>query len=726
MKKYKRIISFVLVTMMLILTGMHTLAVEPTDVREFTDEDLKQFDLTREELENAIQFNETYIPTEEDLKRLDVDCEEFDSLRMTKEKYLDTLTEESIFEPIAMYAANRISGRCYVESLGPTDFASGSPSIFNVKMPDGKKYKGFCQDPGMPQPINGWYDFTGSLNRDGSYTIACHTQRIGGIEIVNPYDRPYLIYGGPPYKTQRVGGFNYRIPPENGYAQLKKTSANPDLTNGSDCYSLAGAEYGIYSDQSCTKKVKSFTTDANGNSNKVELKAGAYWVKETKAPKGYALDKRTYKINVVANQTSELKVTDIPTMDPVGVLLGKIDKETNQNKPQGSASLENAHFEMKFYKGLWQKDVDPATLGKTPARKWVFKTDKDGFCTYHSNSLVSGDSLYVESDGIPSLPVGTLTIQEVKAPEGYQINPTIYVVQIKDDGTHAESINTYNIPTIPEAILKLDIVKKVQGKEIVIPGAVFTHTKPNGSKETYTTDSKGQISIKGLERGKHTIEETSVPDGFVKNNGMITFTVTDDSKIQLNSNTSTDDNGKMTFTVETDGNGKLVVEDIYTPYTLQLTKENDQSKLLEGAEFTLYSDKSCSTILQKKKTEKDGTLKFTDLKVDTLYYLKETKAPKGYRIPVNTDGSEIIYEIKTSSNPVEGSFEYFVNRKKQEDSQITGTVDNRVVNLKIVNYIGLKMPETGTHISIVIFLIGIGCMTYGILRYVWKKKTKDN
>lgn len=532
------------------------------------------------------------------------------------------------------------------------------------------------------------------------------------------------------YEAEMNGGrnqtvsFGYFVPPtpKNGYAQLKKTSANPDLTNGSDCYSLAGAEYGIYSDQSCTKKVKSFTTDANGNSNKVELKAGDYWVKETKAPKGYALDKRTYKIKVVANQTAELKVTDIPTMDPVGVLLGKIDKETNQNKPQGSASLENAHFEMKFYKGLWQKDVDPATLGKTPVRKWVFKTDNRGFTNYDNKYLVSGDSLYSNSNGTPMLPIGTVTIQEVKAPEGYQLNPTVYTIQITDDDKDDTSVHTYNMPTIPEAILKLDIVKKIQGKEIVIPGTVFTHTKPDGSKETCTTDSKGQISIKGLERGKHTIEETSVPGGFVMNPGKVGFTVTEKSEIQLDSDSSTDETGKMNFSVESDGNGRLIVEDVYAPYALQITKENDQSKRLEGAEFTLYADKGCSTVLQTKTTGKDGILKFTDLKVDTLYYLKETKAPKGYRIPLNPDGTEIIYEIKTTSNPVEGLFEYFVNGKKQSDSEIKGTPNERIVNLKVVNYIGLKMPKTGTNAGVLLSLLGIGFMAYGICVVTKRKK----
>ena len=53
-----------------------------------------------------------------------------------------------------------------------------------------------------------------------------------------------------------------------------------------------------------------------------------------------------------------------------------------KRQPQGSATLENAQFTVKYYAGLGEANKDPATLGKTPARTWVFKTDKDGFTMY--------------------------------------------------------------------------------------------------------------------------------------------------------------------------------------------------------------------------------------------------------------------------------------------------------------------------------------------------------
>ena len=84
----------------------------------------------------------------------------------------------------------------------------------------------------------------------------------------------------------------------------------------------------------------------------MEVDAGTYFVKEIKAPKGFVLDKKVHPVMVTAGRTSIMKVKDIPTLDPVGVLLGKIDKETNQNKPQGSASLEGAEFTVKYYQTI--------------------------------------------------------------------------------------------------------------------------------------------------------------------------------------------------------------------------------------------------------------------------------------------------------------------------------------------------------------------------------------
>lgn len=515
---------------------------------------------------------------------------------------------------------------------------------------------------------------------------------------------------------------------QTGSVNLQKTSSVPDVTNGNDCYSLKGAEYGVYSDSSLSgaSKVGVLTTDENGESNTLTLNAGTYYVRETTAPKGYALDKTTYTVTIKPNETYKLKVSDKPTLDPVGVLLGKVDKETNQNKPEGSLSLEGALFTAKFYAGV-QSDSDLAVEGKTANRTWIFRTNEDGFCYYEEKYLESGDELYLSPTKNPSLPIGTLTIQETKAPEGYLINPEVYTVKITSNNNGSEFVYTYNQPTIPEQSLDLNIVKKEKGKEYAIEGAVFEHTKPDGTTETVTTDANGVCKFKTLGYGQHKVREVSAPEEYTVNSGVVTFTVAKDNKITLDSNTAKDNS--MQFEVEKEGTARLCVEDTLAPYQLKITKVNEKGKTLEGAEFTLYEDAEGTKVVSKIVTDNTGVVTTDPLEVEKKYYLKETKAPQGYRIPKDINGNDYVYEIYTKIND-KRQYEYYVNgevhTKDSGDYAIEGTPHERIVNLKVENHTGLQMPETGNHATLIIVLLGAGCMLAAIIRQMKKGRGKED
>lgn len=515
--------------------------------------------------------------------------------------------------------------------------------------------------------------------------------------------------------------------PKKGNCKVKKTSSNPEITNGNSCYSLKDATYGIYRNSNCSDAswVATMTTNENGDSNTVTLDAGTYYVREGQAPKGYALDKTVHTVQIKAGETYTLKVSDKPTMDPVGVLLGKVDKETNMNKPEGSLPLEGALFTVKYYAGVLS-DSDPAADGKTATRTWVFKTNENGMCRLEEKFLVSGDALYKSPTGNSTFPIGTVTLQETQAPEGYLINPQVFTVKITSNNNGSEFVYTYNEPKVLEQSLDLNIVKKEKGKDYAIEGAVFEHTLPDGTTETVTTDANGTCKFKALGYGQHKIREVSVPDEYTVNEGIVTFTVAKDNKITLDSNTAADNS--MQFVVQPNGTASLSVEDTLAPYTLKVTKVNEKGKTLEGAEFTIYTDKDCQKELAKIVTDSNGVATTEPLTVEKKYYLKETKAPQGYRIPKDAKGNDYVYEVYTKIND-KRQYEYYVNGELHTtstgDYAIEGTVHERIVNLKVVNQTGLQMPETGTHTTLILVAIGVACMITALLRQLKKGEVED-
>ena len=466
-------------------------------------------------------------------------------------------------------------------------------------------------------------------------------------------------------------------------------------------------------------KVGTLKTNANGESNILTLNAGTYYVKELKAPKGYALDAQIKKITVASGTTTTVSFADQPQMDTIDVLVRKVDADTDKSKPQGNATLKGAEFTVKFYDGNYK--ADPAEAGKNPLRTWVFKTDQDGMCKYDTKYQVSGDDLYMTSKGNAAMPLGTITIQETKAPEGYLINSKIYVEQITSKGT-PESVDTYNQPNVPDNVLKLELVKRQEGAEITIPEAVFEHTEPNGNTEKLTTDQNGKLTIKGLTYGVHKLKEISVMDGYVVNGNSVEFRVETDNKITLISKTD-ETLGKITFTVTEQGTVSMIVEDKLAPFQIQVHKENEKGLVLENAEFTLYSDKECTKEVAKLKTDEKGVVTFADLKVGQKYYLKETKAPQGYRIPVDGNGNPYFYEVEVTSNPVNDEFKIFINGREVDSSDgiftLTGTKADRIVSMKVINMTGKKLPETGSN-QMLFFIFA--AFVAGIITVMMKKR----
>ena len=514
---------------------------------------------------------------------------------------------------------------------------------------------------------------------------------------------------------------------------IKKTSANPDITDNNPCYSLQGAEYGVYKTEADAKadknKVNTLTIGKYDNSekykdwsNEIELDAGTYYLKETKNPKGYALNNSVVSVVVKANESSWIgsngEFKDYPQSDPISILLGKIDKETNKNKPQGSASLAGAEFTVKYYKGLY--DSDPAKSGQIPARSWVLKTDKDGFAYLDSDYKVSGDDFYMFGN-IATIPVGTITVQETKAPTGYFINNEVFVRKIEANGTD-QYVSTYNQPKILEKVIKFDIKKVQEGTSTPVSGAVFRHTLPNGSTEDLTTNGSGEITITGLASGTHKIKEIKSPDGYQLNPNEVVFNVASGTgEITFTSGT----NSLVTQGTKDSGDGYATFGDKVNPFNLKITKTNEHGKVLKGAEFTLYSDEGCKNVVDTQISDEKGLLTFKNLDVEKTYYFEETKAPQGYRIPVDKSGKAYVHSVYVSATPQTDTFNFTVDGIKYDTSKtsgnirLEGTKKDRVVAVDVTNKTTQLLPETGSNGTIL--LIGLGVAVIAFALYKSKK-----
>ena len=290
-----------------------------------------------------------------------------------------------------------------------------------------------------------------------------------------------------------------------GYLTLHKDSSNKTLTDANDCYSLAGAEYGVYTDSNCSNKVATLTTNASGNANTVSLNPGRYYVKETKAPKGYFTDSQVYTADVSgANRESspvKLSVSDNPANDPMSMLLGKFDGQKTYNGagnlPQGSATLAGAEFTVDYYATLDYKSYDDLKNADVkPTRSWTFSTDSNGFCSFDIAHFVSGDAFWYRLDGTPALPRGTVVIRETKAPMGYVKSDEVSFQKIQENNS-VEGVITYNAPEVAEQVYRSDIefTKKSDNGSDRLAGVPFKVTSlTTGESHIAVTDENGYFS----------------------------------------------------------------------------------------------------------------------------------------------------------------------------------------------------------------------------------------
>lgn len=375
--------------------------------------------------------------------------------------------------------------------------------------------------------------------------------------------------------TQNILGYEYT---PTGTVSLSKTSANTGITSGNSCYSLAGAVYGIYSDAGCSAQVTTLTTDAGGNAAAVSLNAGTYYYKELTAPAGYALDSSVQSFTVTDGQNTALSVSDTPTNDPVRISINKVDSETG-DKVQGGASLENAEFTVKYYTGYY----NAGNLPTNATRTWVIKTKKTASGKYiaalDDSYKISGDELYKVSNGVAVLPLGTISIEETKAPEGYSLEGAY--LQVGGTGTKITGKYVAQITQNGNlASLKGGNTFKVSDK---IKRGDFKLTKIDTDNQNRMSDIPFRVTCKGT--GESHIIKTD-------ENGYFS------SESSWNAHSkNTNGGGAYDGLWFSSADGSAKVDDSvgampYGDYTLEeLSCDNNRGKILYKGDFSIRRDK---------------------------------------------------------------------------------------------------------------------------------------
>lgn len=528
--------------------------------------------------------------------------------------------------------------------------------------------------------------------------------------------------------------------------QLQKTSANPELTKGNSCYSLAGAEYSIYTNKSCSKGsyFGFIRTDANGfgvygdgldsKGNHVgsDVANKTYYAKETKAPKGYKLDTTVYTFKDSGKKTVDgvsiysFTCSDKPANDPIALLLQKQDAKTGQ----ATTRLADAEFTLKYYDGTYKTEKE--LKGANATRSWVIKTATNGIAYLDKAHLVSGDEFYYSSseNKNPCLPLGTVTIQETKAPENYELNPDLYIGQITEEG--GLTWLTTNLLT-PEGQLIVPESETVRGglsihkssDDAIIKDIWFRITSDNGYSKDVATNSMGTIELSDLdifndnnEYVKYTIEELGFKDAngnyyipkryktegpktvTLKNDGTVTVSFNNSiDTVPLNIIKSADDKnvsgiyfkvtastGK-TYTVVTDNEGKASVSGL----PVYDTEDNVITYTVE--ELGIKKDDGTFEIPVRYVKPSSQTVKFVDgtsvIKTRTLTFKNNLK--KG-----------VAKIAKTSDDGVVQGIYFKIESDYNDYSAISSTGKTgiwSIYSLPVYNEVGEKIKYTVTELG---------------------------
>lgn len=490
------------------------------------------------------------------------------------------------------------------------------------------------------------------------------------------WDCTVIYISDPDHDCQNIAVYKeaYNLPIElTGSVRFHKESAMPSISDGNSCYSLDGAEISIYSDADCTDLLDTLTTGEDGYTDyySTTFREGdsvTLYFKETKAPKGFLINDEVRSITLDSEDSYTETISDMPGHDPITLLL---KKQTADGHGSGDTRLEGAEYTVKYYDIL--SDIDPAIVGNEAKYTWIFRTNERGYIFLADNYLVTGsDGLVKDISGMYTLPLGTITLQETKAPEGYLLNDTVCVAQtVLDSGNN--TVRTTNLPTDDNAAQEtpyegtISIQKFLGGStvktsepdaefEIYLTSAGSYDAAPEESRQTITTDANGYAITKRLPYGTYTVHQT-------KGNNKYYFV--DDMEITISENNA---------------NYHKILEDSPIEFYIKMVKKDadtGNTVNVAGTTFELYDDNgskisfnimtsSGMQTIDSFTTDENGCVYTAEKLLKGNYTLVETKAPDGYVL----DSTPVQFTVSEDTYTADGEAEFILVEKS--DKAVTG------------------------------------------------------
>ena len=399
---------------------------------------------------------------------------------------------------------------------------------------------------------------------------------------------------------------------------------------------LAGAVYGIYADEACTKLIKKMpATNAKGESEvKITKTQDTVYLREISGPSGYVLDTKAYGVKLVVGQTASKNLTDKEQKGALTIYKeGEVLTGATVTEDGVTFAYEKRKLKGAVYSVYAGADIKAA----------------DGTLIYKKGALVK-DNLVTGDDGsvtLKDLYLGTYTVTETKAPDNYVCKGESKTVELVYAGQTVE-VQTVSATFLNErqkAAVRVEKQDeetknplsggiyglyaaediKVDGKTVVPKGTLI-------EKATTGADGKASYKAELPINYSYSIREIQAPELYLRNSEdtyTFTFKFTNDKEEKVNfSHTFT--NKRVNATIE------LVKEDSETGNSAQ------GDAVFEGAIYGLYAREDInhpdgrSGVLYKKDeqvatltTDKEGKASVSNLYLGK-YYLKEITPPVGY------------------------------------------------------------------------------------------------